>query len=155
MSNIESDDYKAPALGPPVMKPNLVQGYVMHQQHAQPTKYLYILEPNKNGEDRVWEWDAYLQRDEVNNRELWVVHITCPVCNNVLSINSEKKQIDIDKRGIETGEPIRCTWPGEFQAQCTWQCEIQRPNKDVWLNARDFSTGHPIKVRIDGIVRRI
>jgi hypothetical protein len=115
-------------------------------------RYLYLLETHPGG-DRIWEWDGYRMFDGVENKEYWQIHITCPKCENLLTLDSRKKQIQIGERGIETAEPIRCAWPGEF-GLCTWTIEIQPPVGDRIAHARAFN-GRVAPVTVDGIIRQV
>ena len=138
---------KSPVVGVPrpTMRPDHVQGFVA-ESTAHVDRHFYVLEKNGMAEDRVWEFDGYKAGDN------WCVHIVCPICGQNLKLDSTKKKFQVTPEGIETGEPIKCSWPGTFgQIECKWAVEFVPPRRDdrvVTLKGGD-------KIQIDAVARRI
>jgi hypothetical protein len=110
----------------PKVTPGEVRGMLGHAP-AQPDRVFLVLESRTDGPDRVWEVDGYCIRDEAERKERWRIHFICPHCDRGLTLDSEKKKMDITERGIEV-EPFRCSWHGDFGALlCTFCVGIRLP----------------------------
>lgn len=108
-------------------------------------RYFYIL-----FEESVWECDGYVVKPE-GREPLWTILIVCPVCRHNLKLDSTKKKLLIDERGLELAEPIRCSWPGEFGTACNFQVAIEPPRKSedkfVRVNGR--------QIKVDAVAKRV
>ena len=99
-------------------------------------------------EDTVWECDGYAVGD------LWSILIICPVCRQNLKIDSTKKPMRIDEKGLELADPIRCSYPGDFGTPCPFCVAIEPPKKaDLYQEIR-CGDGQVRKVKLDAIARK-
>jgi len=137
------------------MRPDLVSGYVGGTQRKV-DRYFYLFDEVS---DLVWEMDGYKkpQAPDANPAEAeWVLLLMCPACHKSLKIDTGKKPILIDERGIETGEPIYCTWDVDidgYVGMCPFGAELQPPKKPEYGEVR-LRDGSVQKVKIDAFVRR-
>jgi len=111
----------------------------------KPDRYFYIL-----FEEAVWECDGYMVKEE-GKEPLWTILIVCPMCRQNLKLDSTKKKLRIDDKGLELAEPIACAWPGEFGTACNFQVAIEPPRKSedkyVRVNGR--------QVKVDAVAKRV
>jgi uncharacterized protein YbaR (Trm112 family) len=117
---------------------------------ANADRWFYFLDPTT---DLIWEVDGYVRRE--GEREFWLLLLVCPKCQNVLRLDSQKKQFEVSERGVETGEPIFCTWPVDtdgYKGVCPWGAELQAPNKPTKVPMTDRS-GKLVEVKIDALLR--
>jgi len=116
----------------------------------KPDRYFYIL----FGEN-VWECDGYVINQD-GKEPLWTILIVCPVCRHNLKIDSSKKKLLIDDKGLEIAEPIACAWPGEFGTACNFQVAIEPPRKreDMFVRVNGID-GIGRQVKVDAIARQI
>jgi len=157
MSNIP--DYEPP---PPdlqkrasarIVRPDHVGG-MLGRAEVQPDRLFLVLEPRKDGPDRVWEVDGFCVKDQVNNRVHWKLHFLCPICESGLTLDSTKKAMEIhDGRGLEV-EEFRCAWKGDFGSRlCEFRAAIRLPKaKDEAIVRCDHDPLNPR--RIDGVFVR-
>ena len=137
----------------PVMKPDEVKGVVAHAS-VHPDRFFYLLDEKT---DRIYEWDGYQKTDPATNEQYWEILVMCPRCKNVLKLDSRRKSIEISERGIETGEPFRCTWPVDqdgWKGQCQFACELKPPtSKDPFIiPMTDAMNGKPGMCKIDAFI---
>ncbi|MFH1645994.1 MAG: hypothetical protein ABIB11_06195 [Candidatus Omnitrophota bacterium] len=124
---------------PPIFKPDEIKGCYGNVGRT-PDRYFYIL----YGEE-VLECDGYKIGDN------WSILLICPVCKGELKIDSIKKHMQMDERGLELAETIKCSWPGDFgQHECTFCVALEPPRKTedkiVVVNGR--------KVKIDAVAKK-
>lgn len=139
----------------PVMRPDEVRGLVGHAS-VQPDRFFYLLDTD----DQIYEVDGYQKTDPETDQPYWELLIMCPRCRNTLRLDSRKKPIEISDRGLETGEPIRCTYPVEadgYKGRCPWGAEFQPPpTKDkLIIPMTDARSGQPGMCKIDALIRNV
>lgn len=108
---------------PSVCNPHEIRGFHTVQE-TRPDRVFYVLEHSLQT-DVLWEIDGYRRVDE-NGHEHWFLHIVCPRCGQNLALNSEKRDVEVDEKGI-LADPFRCSWPGEFGTQCSFRAALVRP----------------------------
>jgi len=108
-------------------------------------RYFYVVNLQ---DDMIMEWDGY-RTEELDGKIHWMILITCPKCNNELRLETAKKQILIDDKGLHIAETIRCTHPAEFGGMCTWHVGIEPPRKSSDREARIRGQ----KIKVDAIAR--
>lgn len=121
----------------------------------RPDRQFYLMD-KALGEEFIWEADGYRTIDD-KGQEQWMILFVCPLCNHELRLESTKKPIQVTKAGLETGEPIRCTWQNEadrFTGHCTFAAELHPPRKPLQGPVRCHD-GRVVHVRVDAIIRRI
>jgi len=128
-----------PPLPQPVKKGDHVYGAL--DQRAVPDRYFYVLNPETN---EVWELDGY---QCPGNENAWTIHLYCPKCRQNLKLETSTKQVQVTADGLESGEPIECSWPAEFGGKCIAVFEFGRTREQVTLK-----DGR--KVTLDAVLRR-
>lgn len=132
---------------PTKIQPNEVRGFLGGSEADPPDRKFNVLDIGTQF-DCVWELDGYRLVDEVNHKELWKIHLVCPKCQQLLTIDSEKKAIYVTEDGLEV-EEFRCSWAGDFGGQCTFTAGIVLPGgKDKIVVTEG---GH--RRRIDGVFK--
>lgn len=126
-----------------IIRPNEVKTLDDYARR-EPDRYFYIL----FGDD-VWECDGYMIKDD--GKELWTILIRCPVCNQNLKLDSEKKSLRIDDKGLELKDTIQCSWPGQFGGLCNFHVAVEPPRKFEDRMVR--VAGRQLK--IDAVARRV
>jgi hypothetical protein len=117
---------------------------------SEPDRYFYIIY-----EEHVWECDGYRIRQE-GSEDLWTILLVCPICRQNLKIDSTKKKLLIDDKGLHLAEPIACAWPGEFGTACNFRVAIEPPRKREDQMVRVIGPdGLSRQVKIDAVARRV
>jgi len=120
------------------------------QRTAKPDRYFYML-----FEEHVWECDGYYIH-EPGEEPNWIILIVCPCCKQNLTINSTKKKILIDDKGLHVAEPIACSHPGEFSTPCNFRVAVEPPSKQEDKYCRVAgSDGVSRQVKVDAVARRV
>ena len=117
---------------------------------AKADRFFYFLDPTT---DLIWEVDGYVRRE--GEKEYWLLLLTCPKCQNVLRLDNQKKPFEVSERGVETGEPIFCTWPVDqdgYKGACPWGAELQPPNRPFKIPMTNLA-GELVEVKIDALIR--
>jgi len=117
---------------------------------AAADRWFYFLDPTT---DFIWEVDGYRRLE--GEKEYWLLLLVCPKCRNVLRLDSQKKPFAVTERGVETGEPIFCTWPVDedgYKGCCPWGAELQPPNKPLQVPMRN-AADELVEVKIDALLR--
>jgi len=117
---------------------------------AQADRFFYFLDPTT---DLIWEVDGYHRRE--GEKDYWLLLLMCPRCQNVLRLDSQKKQFEVSERGVEMGEPIFCSWPVDqdgYKGVCPWGAELQAPNRPVTVPMKNRA-GALVEVKIDALLR--
>jgi len=84
----------------------------------------------------------------VEHTERWRLHLICPICEKGLTIESEKKAINVSDRGLEV-EGFRCRWPGDFGSpMCKFAAGVRLPRDGERVVPVD---NDPRPRRIDGV----
>lgn len=127
-----------------IVRPNEVKGFQTTAE-AKPNRYFYIL-----CGDECWECDGYRMGDPAlpddHGDVHWAILITCPVCHQSLKLDSTKKKISIGRvSGLESDEPIRCSYPAQFGGVCPFTAVLELPRKPEEKE---------ISVRLDGNVTK-
>ena len=136
-----------------VLKPNEVRG-VVGKANTHVDRHFYLHDRESN---IVWEADGYLQpKEKPDAPDHWWILLLCPACHQHLRIDSEKKPIKVDERGIETGEPIACgRWLKDvegYTGYCPFRGELEPPKKPEY---GEVQTDLGIqRVRVDAWIRR-
>jgi len=132
----------------PKLTPTEVHGFTIGSQ-ARPDRVFHVLQRGPTF-DTVWEVEGYCAKEPETGRALWRLILVCPTCDRSLTIDSQKKAIEVDS-GLEV-EPFSCSWPGDFgQSQCAFSAGIRLPKGEGPLVGVD---GLAIPVRIDGVFVR-
>jgi len=138
----------------PVMKPDEVRGLAGHAS-VQADRFFYLLDEST---DRIYEVDGYLKTDVPTGEQYWELLIMCPKCSNVLKLDSRRKSIQVTETGIETGEPMRCTWPVDhdgWKGRCPWACEWKpvKSKEPLIIPMSDAMSGKPGMCKIDALIK--
>jgi len=136
----------------PIMRPDLVHGVVADSGNNV-DRYFYLYDQMS---DLVFEADGYLQPG-VDGKAKWMILMMCPACHQVLKLDSDKKSFEVSERGIETGEPISCSYYLDDVDGYTGECpfknaELAPPKKVEWGEVR--TRAGMVKVKIDAWIRR-
>ena len=137
----------------PVMRPDMVKG-VVAEASSTVDRYFYLFDETS---DLVFEADGYLQPAPEGAPPHWEIYLLCPSCQQTLTLSSRKKQFQVTERGIETGEPIGCTYflkdVDGYTGMCPFQhVELHPPAKLEYGEVR--TKAGVVKVRIDARIRR-
>lgn len=117
---------------------------------ADPDRYFYML-----FEEKVWECDGYCIKRE-GEEPLWTILIVCPLCKQNLKIDSTKKKLLIDDKGLHLAEPIACAWPGEFNTPCNFRVAIEPPRRAEDKMCRvTGQDGVSRQVKVDAVAVRV
>lgn len=111
--------------------------------------YFYLFDEKT---ETIWEADGFTEID-ADGKKQWKIILTCPKCHNNLTLDSKNKQIQVTSEGLETGEPIRCSHPGEF-GPCMWNVELCPPKKRIEIPT-ETGTGLLIQCKIDAIIKQV
>lgn len=140
----------------PTLRQDHVQG-VCYNQTAQPDRYFYLYDVQT---DLVFEADGYKQpkapEANPNDPDEWIILLMCPACHQTLRLDSAKKQFQVTKRGIETAEPIGCSyWLQDvegYSGPCPFRAEFQPPKQVEFGDVR-LRSGQRHRVKIDAWIR--
>jgi len=133
-----------------IIRPDEVRTLDTHSER-KPDRYFYII----YGE-HVWECDGYLAPGEPGSEPQWMIILTCPVCRQNLTINSQKKKLMIDEKGLHVAESIACSHPGEFGAPCKFKVAIEPPSKREDQHAMVTCVdGISRQVKVDAVAKRV
>lgn len=124
------------------------QPLILEKPVAQPTRIFYVLDLTPSHE-YLWEIDGYCLHDSNEGKDRWTLHIVCPKCRNNLTIESEKKPIEVGHETLSV-ELFRCSHPAEFGGQCSFSAAIEPPSG----NQKTTRDQHGRRVRVDGVFRR-
>jgi hypothetical protein len=136
-----------------IARPDEVRG-VMGKADTHVDRHLYLVDRLT---DIVWEADAYIQpKEKPDEPDHWWVLLLCPCCQTNLRIDSAKKPININERGIETGEPIACgNYLNDvegFTGTCPFRAELEPPPKPEFIEiSNDLGIQ---RVKVDAWIRR-
>jgi len=130
----------------------------MGQGHTKVDRYFYLLDEQS---DLVFEMDGFLQaKEKLDDPDRWMLIMMCPACHQGLRIDTAKKPIEISDFGIETGEPIACTYilsgsteHDGYRGLCPFRGEFQPPKAPEFGPVR-VADGSIVRVRIDARIRR-
>lgn len=152
MSEINSDPRGSSKL---IVRPNEVKGFQTTHE-AKPNRYFYVL-----CGDECWECDGYRAGDpslpDDHGDVHWAILLTCPVCHQALKLDSTKKQIKVWKDcGLETAEPIRCSYPAQFSGPCPFGVVLELPSKkaDKFITVH-LDGGITKQIAIDAVAKRV
>ncbi len=125
------------------------------QAQTKVDRYFYLYDVQS---DLVFEMDGFLQpRLSPGDPQRWMLILMCPACHQGLRIDTAKKPILIDERGIESGEPIGCSYLLDdvdgYSGLCPARWELQPYDKPEYGEVRT-ETGEMVRVRIDAKIRR-
>jgi hypothetical protein len=141
------------------MRPNEVKGFVGQQAVNRPDRVFYVLEKHVQG-DRVWELDGYCLKNGTTGRESWKIHMICPRCDQGLTINSDKKSIEVSSEGPGLFvEPFECAHPSKnaksaASALCGFRAALDRPaSGDQKILA--VIDGIPREIRVDAVFKGV
>jgi hypothetical protein len=133
----------------PIFKPDHVEGIVMADDRSKVDRHFYFVD-TVFADDWIWEADGYKMTNGKTGETYWNILITCPKCHDILRIDTQRKKIDITKRGVETAEPLRCTNPHHEFGPCMCAFEIEPPKKAMYTRD-DFGK----LIKIDGFIKRV
>ena len=135
----------------PIIRPDMVQGVVCDSGNNV-DRYFYLYDEVS---DLVFEADGYLQPN-ANGEPSWMILLMCPACHQTLRLESSKKPFEVSERGVETGEPISCSyWLKDvdgYTGDCPFKGELQPPKKPEWGEVR--TRAGVVRVKIDAWIRR-
>jgi len=137
------------------MRPDKVQGVVADSGNNV-DRYFYLHDVVS---DLVFEADGYVAPSENGDpsKQHWTILMMCPCCQQTLRIDSAKKPIEVTERGIETGEPISCSyWLDDvdgYTGMCPFRNAEFQPPKNPEYGAVRTDAG-VVKVKIDAWIRR-
>jgi hypothetical protein len=134
------------------MRPDRVQG-VVADSGSNVDRYFYLYDAVSG---LVFEADGYLQ-PSANGKPNWMLFLMCPVCHQTLTLDSNKKSFEVTERGVETGEPISCSyWLNDvdgYTGNCPFQnAELAPPKKVEWGEVQTAAGN--VRVKIDAWIRR-
>jgi hypothetical protein len=135
------------------MRPDKVEGVVADSGNNV-DRYFYLFD---QASGIVFEADGYKIPTAFSDEPGWMILLMCPVCQQTLRLESSKKPIEVTERGIETGEPISCTyWLDDvdgYTGYCPFRdAEFQPPKKVEYGEVR--TDAGVVKVKIDAWIRR-
>jgi uncharacterized protein YbaR (Trm112 family) len=135
----------------PIMRPDFVKG-VVAEASSRVDRYFYLFDEES---DLVFEADGFREPSD-DGREQWMIIMMCPACHQHLTLKSSKKQFEVTSRGIETGEPIGCSYYLEdmdgYTGMCPFRAEFQPPKQLQYGEVR--TQAGVVQVRIDARIRR-
>jgi len=139
----------------PLLRPDKACGFTYNHK-AEADRHFYLYD---DVSDLVFEADGYLQpqaEDEDPSKQRWTIYLMCPACHQTLRLDSEKKPFEVTERGIETGEPIGCSYwlhnVDGYTGMCPFRGELQPPKSPEWGEVRtDVGV---VRVKIDAWIRR-
>jgi hypothetical protein len=136
----------------PIVRPDRVEGVVGNSGNNV-DRYFYLYDALT---DLVFEADGYKLPQPGGGNE-WMILLMCPCCQQTLRLESTKKSFEVTERGIETGEPISCSyWLNDvegYTGKCPFrEAEFEPPKKPEWGEVR--TREGVVKVKIDAWIRR-
>jgi hypothetical protein len=111
-----------------IVRPDYVKGFA-DTASKKVDRYFYIIYL-----EECWECDGY----RIGPKDLpddhpsvhWTILLRCPVCHNNLMLDSTKKKLQVSRpSGLETAEPIRCSYKAEFGGLCKWSVVLESPRR--------------------------
>lgn len=126
----------------PIVNKNEVKGFLGGTER-KPDRYFYVL-----WDETVWELDGYCVKLP-SGKLTWTILVTCPHCCQVLKLDTERKPLLVDERGLSTSEPIQCSYPGQFGGLCNWRVELEPPKESL-----RYAVVNGQRVRLDAIAKR-
>lgn len=135
-----------------ILRPDYVKGFA-DTAKKKIDRYFYVL----CGEE-LWQCDGY----RVGPPELpddhpsvsWNILLICPVCHNNLMLDSVKKKIQVSRPfGLETAEPIQCSYKAEFGGLCKWHVVLEPPKKCMEVVVQ-LDEGVRRAVLVDAVAKR-
>jgi len=141
-----------PIDGVPEVRPDCVKGIVASDER-RPDRHFYLFDEQS---ETVWEADGWFINPGHDGRHvIWTILLTCPRCSNVLKLDSTRKKFLVDERGIQTDEPIQCSYPAEFGdgAPCGWRVEFACPPKPLFMDV--VLMGQSRRIKIDAVVKKV
>lgn len=137
-----------------ILRPDYVKGFA-DTAAKKVDRYFYII----SGEE-CWECDGYrvgpAALPDDHPEVAWNILIICPVCHNNLMLDSTKKKLAVSRgAGLETAEPIRCSYKAEFGGLCKWCVVLEPPRRreDKQITVR-LDGGVVKTVNVDAVAKR-
>lgn len=138
----------------PIMRPDLVKGYMGNAQ-TRVDRYFYVFDEVSG---LVYEIDGFKQpKEKPDAPDRWMLIMLCPCCGQGLRIDTAKKPVLITETGLETGEPIACSYLLKdfdgYNGLCPFRGELQPYKKPEFADVTT-EDGRRVRGRLDAKLRR-